>query len=184
MIPTKSFPKKEQKKVDRFVTLSLEASAQAVKDSGLDLEGDELLRARSGALIGVGIGGLPLIEHYADLCRTKGFSRLSPFFIPAVISNMASGHITIKYGLRGPNFSVTSACASGAHSIGEAGQYIQDGRCDMMIAGGCESAITPLAISGFSSMKALSTRNSDPRSASRPLTGTGMGLSSVREPVQ
>ena len=116
----------------------------------------------------MGIGGLPLIEKYTNICTNKGPSRVSPFFIPAVITNMASGHITIKYGIRGPNFSVTSACASGAHSIGEAAKYIRSGHCDMMVAGGCEAAITPLAIAGFSSMKALSTRNSDPKGASRP----------------
>ena len=159
---------KELKKMDRFIQFSLEATRQALEDSGLDLEEDELLRSRSGAIIGVGIGGLPLIEKTSQTCTQKGPSRVSPFFIPAVISNMASGHITIKYGLKGPNYSVTSACASGAHSIGEAAQYIRSGRCDMMVAGGCEAAITPLAIAGFSSMKALSTRNSDPIRASRP----------------
>ena len=165
---SKILDKKDQKKMDRFIMLSLEATRQAIEDSNLDLENNELLRARSGAIIGVGIGGLPLIEKYTDICTNKGPSRVSPFFIPAVITNMASGHITIKYGLRGPNFSVTSACASGAHSIGEAARYIRDGQCDMMVAGGCEAAITPLAVAGFSSMKALSTRNSDPKGASRP----------------
>ncbi len=166
--PNKVLEKKDQKKMDRFIMLSMEATRQAIEDSHLDLENNELLRARSGVIIGVGIGGLPLIEKYTDICMNKGPSRVSPFFIPAVITNMASGHITIKYGLRGPNFSVTSACASGAHSIGEAARYIRDGHCDMMVAGGCESSITPLAIAGFSSMKALSTRNSDPQGASRP----------------
>lgn len=166
--PSSIIEKKEQKKMDRFIMLSLEATRQALEDSGLDLEGNELLRARSGALIGVGIGGLPDIEKQAKTLIDRGPSRISPFFIPAVITNMASGHITIKYGLRGPNFSVTSACASGAHSVGEAAHYIREGHCDMMIAGGCEAAITPLAIAGFGSMKALSTRNSQPELASRP----------------
>lgn len=160
--------KKEQKKMDRFIMLSLEATRQALEDADIDLESDELLKARSGALIGVGIGGLPDIERQAKILTERGPGRISPFFIPAVITNMASGHITIKHGLRGPNFSVTSACASGAHSVGEAAQYIRDGHCDMMIAGGCESAITPLAIAGFGAMKALSTRNSQPELASRP----------------
>ncbi len=160
--------KKEQKKMDLFIQYSLESTRQAIEDSGLEFEGQELLQARSGALIGVGIGGLPDIEKTAGTLAERGPSRVSPFFIPAVITNMASGHITIKYGLRGPNFSVTSACASGAHSIGEAAQYIRDGFCDVMIAGGTEAAITPLAIAGFGSMKALSTRNSQPELASRP----------------
>lgn len=166
--PLSIIDKKEIKKMDRFIVFSMEATRQALEDSGLEIESDELLKARSGALIGVGIGGLPDIERQAAILREKGPSRISPFFIPAVITNMASGHITIKYGLRGPNFSVTSACASGAHSIGEAAQYIRDGHCDMMVAGGCEAAVTPLAIAGFGSMKALSTRNDQPELASRP----------------
>jgi 3-oxoacyl-[acyl-carrier-protein] synthase II len=166
--PDNVIEKKEQKKMDRFIQFSLESTRQAIEDSGLDFSNNEILKARSGALIGVGIGGLPDIERQAHILRDRGPSRISPFFIPAVITNMASGHITIKYGLRGPNFSVTSACASGAHSVGEAAQYIRDGFCDVMVAGGCESAITPLAIAGFGSMKALSTRNSDPERASRP----------------
>jgi 3-oxoacyl-[acyl-carrier-protein] synthase II len=166
--PDTVIEKKEQKKMDRFIHLSLEATRQALEDSGLDLANNELLKARSGSLIGVGIGGLPIIEQQSKLYQDRGPSRISPFFIPAVITNMASGHITIKYGLRGPNFSVTSACASGAHSLGEAAQYIRDGHCDMMITGGTEAAITPLAVAGFASMKALSTRNGDPVSASRP----------------
>ncbi len=166
--PSTVIEKKEQKKMDRFIMLSLESTRQALEDSGIELEGNELLQARTGALIGVGIGGLPDIEKQANVLRDKGPSRISPFFIPAVITNMASGHITIKYGLRGPNFSVTSACASGAHSIGEAAQYIRDGHCDVMVAGGCEAAVTPMAIAGFGSMKALSTRNDNPELASRP----------------
>lgn len=166
--PSSIIEKKEQKKMDRFIMLSLESTRQALEDSGLEFDGNELLQARTGALIGVGIGGLPDIEKQAKILQTKGPSRISPFFIPAVITNMASGHITIKYGLRGPNFSVTSACASGAHSIGEATQYIRDGHCDVMVAGGCEAAVTPMAIAGFGSMKALSTRNDQPELASRP----------------
>ncbi|MEM7647294.1 MAG: beta-ketoacyl synthase N-terminal-like domain-containing protein, partial [Pseudomonadota bacterium] len=118
--PNTIVEKKDQKKMDRFIMFSLESTRQALEDSGLDLETNELLKARSGALIGVGIGGLPDIEKQAKIYQDRGPSRISPFFIPAVITNMASGHITIKYGLRGPNFSVTSACASGAHSVGEA----------------------------------------------------------------
>lgn len=166
--PDQLIDKKEQKKMDRFIMFCMEATRQALEDSGLELENNELLKARSGAIIGVGIGGLPIIEQQAKVYQDRGPTRITPFFIPAVITNMASGHISIKYGLRGPNFSVTSACASGAHSIGEAAQYIRDGHCDMMVAGGCEAAITPLALAGFASMKALSTRNSQPEAASRP----------------
>ena len=166
--PESIVDKKDLKKMDRFIIFSLEATRQAIEDAGLDFANNELLQARTGALLGVGIGGLPIIEEQARIYREKGPRRISPFFIPAVITNMAAGHITIKYGLRGPNFSVTSACASGAHSIGEAAQYIRDGQADVMVAGGCESAITPLAIGGFASMKALSTRNSSPETASRP----------------
>jgi 3-oxoacyl-[acyl-carrier-protein] synthase II len=160
--------KKEMKKMDRFILLSLEATRQAIEDAGVNFHDNELLQARTGALVGVGIGGLPMIEEQTQILISKGPRRISPFFIPAVITNMASGHITIRYGLRGPNFSVTSACATGAHSIGEAAHYIRDGHCDMMIAGGCEAAITPLAIGGFASMKAMSTRNTQPEQASRP----------------
>lgn len=166
--PTTVIEKKDQKKMDLFIQYSLEATRQAVEDSGLEFQGNELLQARTGALIGVGIGGLPDIEKQSKTLTERGPSRISPFFIPAVITNMASGHITIRYGLRGPNYSVTSACASGAHSIGEAAKYIRDGHCDVMVAGGTEAAITPLAIAGFASMKALSTRNSQPELASRP----------------
>ncbi len=166
--PDTVIEKKEQKKMDRFIMFSLEATRQALEDSGLEYENNELLKARTGSLIGVGIGGLADIERQAKIYLERGPSRISPFFIPAVITNMASGQITIKYGFRGPNFSVTSACASGAHSVGEAAQYIRDGFCDVMVAGGCEAAITPLAVAGFGSMKALSTRNSNPALASRP----------------
>ncbi len=166
--PDTVIEKKEQKKMDRFIMFSLEATRQALEDSGLDFTNNEILKARTGSLIGVGIGGLADIERQAKIYLERGPSRISPFFIPAVITNMASGHITIKYGLRGPNFSVTSACASGAHSVGEAAQYIRDGYCDVMVAGGCEAAITPLAVAGFGSMKALSTRNAHPQIASRP----------------
>lgn len=160
--------KKDVKKMDRFIPLALESTRQAIEDSGLDFETNELLRARTGALVGVGLGGLPIIEDQVKIYLEKGPKRISPFFIPAVISNMASGQITIKYGLRGPNFCVTSACSSGAHAIGESVRYIRDGLCDVMISGGAESTVTPLAVAGFASMKALSTRNENPELASRP----------------
>ncbi len=166
--PSVVIEKKEQKKMDRFTQFAMYAAQQAITDSGLDFSANEILRARTGAMVGVGIGGLPSIEEQCIVLAAKGPSRITPFFIPLVITNMASGHISIRYGLRGPNFSVTSACASGVHSVGEAAKYIQDGTCDVMISGGVEAAVTPLAIAGFSSMRALSARNEEPTKASRP----------------
>lgn len=166
--PNTVIEKKEQKKMDRFIQFALYGTQKAIEDSGLNFPDNELLRARTGAMVGVGMGGLPVIEAQSEIYVSRGPDRISPFFIPAVITNMASGHISIKHGLRGPNFAVTSACASGVHSIGEAAKYIQDGTCDVMIAGGVEAAVTPLAIAGFSAMKALSERNEEPEKASRP----------------
>lgn len=164
--PAPYIDKKEQKKMDRFIQLSLAASAQAIADSGLQF--DEQLGARTGCLFGVGIGGLPGIEDTHSTLMNRGPSRISPFFIPMVITNLASGQISIKYGLRGPNFAVTSACASGAHAIGESAGYIRDGKADVMITGGSEAVVCDLALGGFAAMKALSTRNDDPKKASRP----------------
>lgn len=166
--PSVVIEKKEQKKMDRFIQFSIFATSKAIADSGLDFEKDELLRARTGVIVGVGIGGLPAIESQVETYLNRGPDRISPFFIPSVITNMASGHISIRWGLRGPNFSVTSACATGVHSLGEAAKYIHSGHCDVMIAGGSEAAVTPLAIAGFSSMHALSERNDEPKKASRP----------------
>ncbi len=166
--PSVVIEKKEQKKMDRFTQFAMYAAQQAIVDSGLDFSANEVLRARTGAMVGVGIGGLPTIEDQCAVLASRGPTRITPFFIPLVITNMASGHISIRYGLRGPNFSVTSACASGVHSVGEAAKYIQDGTCDVMISGGVEAAVTPLAIAGFSSMRALSARNEEPTKASRP----------------
>lgn len=158
--------KKEQKKMDRFIQLSLAAAEMAIHDSGITL--DEKTKDRTGTIVGVGIGGLTSIESQHQTMLERGPSRVSPFFIPMVITNLAAGQISIKYGLRGPNYSVTSACASGAHSIGEATNYIRQGLCDVMLAGGSEAVVCGMAIGGFSSMRALSTRNEQPRMASRP----------------
>ena len=158
--------KKEQKKMDRFIHLAVACADMAVKDSGITFT--EELGDRTGAIVGVGIGGLGGIELAEKTYIERGPSRISPFFIPQVITNMAAGQITIKHGLRGPNYSVTSACASGAHSIGEATNFIRRGLCDVMLAGGSEAAVTPLSIAGFSAMKALSTRNEQFKMASRP----------------
>lgn len=164
--PSPYIEKKEQKKMDRFVQFSMAAADMALKDSGLELT--DALKERAGAIVGVGIGGLPGIETQHKILLERGPSRVSPFFIPMVIANMASGQISIKHGLKGPNYSVTSACATGAHSIGEATKYIRDGQMDVMVAGGAEAAVCPLAIGGFAAMKALSTRNEQPKMASRP----------------
>jgi len=158
--------KKEQKKMDRFIHLSLAATKAAIEDSKLEFS-DEL-KTRTGALIGVGMGGLPYIEVQTKILFDRGPSRLSPFFIPSVITNMASGQVTMVHGFKGPNYAISSACASGAHAIGEATGFIRDGVCDVMIAGGAESVVTPMAIGGFNAMRALSTRNDNPHAASRP----------------
>lgn len=158
--------KKDQKKMDRFIQLSLASTDEALKDSGIVI--NETNSQRVGCVLGVGMGGLPYIEKQHQTLLNRGPGRVSPFFIPSTISNLASGQIAIKYGTQGPNYAVTSACASGAHSIGEAAKYIRNGDCDIMIAGGSESAICSMSIAGFSSMKALSTRNDSPTTASRP----------------
>jgi 3-oxoacyl-[acyl-carrier-protein] synthase II len=158
--------KKEQKKMDRFLHFSMAATAQAIQDSGLTFT-DEL-KERTGVFIGCGIGGLPAVEETHKTVLEKGPGRISPFFIPQVIINMAAGHVSIAYGLKGPNLSIVSACATGCHSIGEAVNYIRQGTCDAMIAGGTESAVCVLGVGGFAAMKALSTRNDNPEAASRP----------------
>ncbi|MES2963160.1 MAG: beta-ketoacyl synthase N-terminal-like domain-containing protein, partial [Bdellovibrionota bacterium] len=158
--------KKEQKKMDRFIHFAMACADMAMKDSGLTLS--EELKDRAGCFIGNGIGGLGGIEAMHTTLKDRGPSRISPFFIPQVIANMAAGQVSIKHGLRGANYCVTSACASGAHAIGEATTYIRRGHCDVMLAGGTEATVTPLAIGGFAAMKALSTRNEQPKMASRP----------------
>lgn len=164
--PTPYIEKKEQKKMDRFIHFSQACADMAIKDSGLVI--DERLAPRAGSIVGVGIGGLNAIENQHKVLMERGPSRITPFFIPMVITNMAAGQISIKYGLKGPNYSVTSACASGAHSIGEAANFIRKGLCDVMVAGGAEAAVCPMAVGGFAAMKALSTRNEQPTMASRP----------------
>lgn len=158
--------KKEIKKMDLFIQYALGAAELAMEDSGLQVteENAEMV----GVLVGAGLGGLPAIEKYHSTLLESGYKRISPFFIPMLIINLAPGHISIRYGAKGPNVSSVSACATGTHSIGDAFRMIQRGDADAMIAGGTESTITPLGISGFNVMKALSTRNDDPTAASRP----------------
>lgn len=158
--------KKEQKKMDAFIHFSLAASKMAVEMAKLELT--EEVKNQAGVIIGVGIGGLQNIEETSLKMKEKGPGRISPFFIPSVITNLAAGQVSIALGLKGPNYSVTSACASGVHSIGDAVRYIRDGATEVMLAGGAESTVCRLAIGGFAAMRALSTRNDAPEKASRP----------------
>lgn len=158
--------KKEQKKMDLFIQYSLAAAKMAFDQSGLQITEEN--SERTAVFIGSGLGGLPLIEEQHTKLIEKGPSRVSPFFIPACIANLAPGWVSMQYGIRGPNFTITSACASGVHSIGEAFNYIRFGLVDQVVAGGSESTVSPMAIAGFSNMRALSTRNDSPAEASRP----------------
>jgi 3-oxoacyl-[acyl-carrier-protein] synthase II len=164
--PLNYMDKKEARKVDRFVQFSFIASDEAMKMSGLQITPENAEGV--GVAIGSGIGGLNMIEDVFKTLLERGPSRVTPFFIPGIIINMASGLVSIKYGAKGPNFATVSACATSAHSIGMSLRTIQYGDADVMICGGAEAAITPLAIAGFSAMRALSTRNDDPKTACRP----------------
>lgn len=164
--PDAVIPKKEIKKMDRFIQLAMVAGAEALKDSGYEI--NDINRKQVGCFIGVGIGGLPMIASQHTTLMERGPGRISPFFIPMVIANMAAGYFSIQFGTQGPSYCTTSACSSGSHAIGEAASYIRRGLADVMIAGGAESSVTPMAIAGFENMKALSTRNDNPKQASRP----------------
>ncbi len=164
--PEDFIDKKEIKKMDLFIQYALGAADLALKDSGLQINDENAERV--GVLVGAGLGGLPTIEKYHQAMQEGGYRKISPFFIPMLIINLAPGHISIRYGAKGPNLSSVSACATGTHSIGDAYHMIRRGDADAMIAGGSESTITPLGIAGFNVMKALSTRNEDPAAASRP----------------
>jgi 3-oxoacyl-[acyl-carrier-protein] synthase II len=158
--------RKEAKRMDRFVQFAVVASHEALKNSGLDpaIVGAE----RIGVIIGSGIGGMETFETQHSALLEKGPGRVSPFFIPMMISDMAAGQVSIQFGLKGPNFATVSACASGAHAIGEALRLLRAGDADVIIAGGAEATITPMAVAGFNSARALSLRNDDPQRASRP----------------
>lgn len=161
-------PSKDRKKMDAFILFALAAATQAVEDSGWKPENEED-RERTGVMIGSGIGGLPSIAEGALTIHEKGPRRLSPFFIPAALINLASGHVSIKYGFRGPNHAVVTACATGAHAIGDAARMIQLDDADVMVAGGTEAAVCRLGLAGFASARALSTNfNDTPEKASRP----------------
>ncbi|HEY6867974.1 MAG TPA: beta-ketoacyl-ACP synthase II [Candidatus Eisenbacteria bacterium] len=158
--------RKDAKRMDRFTQFAVVASHEAMKRAGLDLDHEN--RDRVGVIMGSGIGGMETFESQHALLLERGPGRVSPFFIPMMISDMAAGQVSIQYGLRGPNFGTVSACASGAHAIGEALRLLRAGDADVMVAGGSEATITPMALAGFGSSRALSTRNDDPQRASRP----------------
>ena len=161
---------KEARHMDRFIHLGLAAACQAVADSGLPT-GDALaneMATRIGCNIGSGIGGLPMIEQMHSELVNRGPRRISPFFVPASIINMISGHVSIKFGFKGPNIAVVTACTTGLHAIGLSARMIEYGDCDVMVAGGAESCVSPLGVGGFAAARALSTRNEDPKTASRP----------------
>jgi 3-oxoacyl-[acyl-carrier-protein] synthase II len=158
--------KKDTKKMDLFIQYGMAAGIQAFEDSGLEINDDNA--SRVGVAVGSGIGGLGLIEENHEKYLNGGVRKLSPFFCPATILNMAAGHLSIKYGLRGPNISIVTACTTGVHNIGHAARMIAYGDADAMLAGGAEKASTALGIGGFAAARALSTRNEDPQAASRP----------------
>jgi 3-oxoacyl-[acyl-carrier-protein] synthase II len=158
--------RKDAKRMDRFVQFAVVASAEAIRNAGLDL--DHTDTSRVGVIIGSGIGGMETFEAQHKTLLERGPDRISPFFIPMIISDMAAGQVSIQFGLKGPNFCTVSACASGAHAIGEALRLIRAGDADVIVAGGSEATITPMALAGFGSARTLSTRNDDPQHASRP----------------
>lgn len=158
---------KDARRMDRFIHYGLAAGMQAVRDAGLDKEG-AADPERVGVAIGSGIGGLPLIEETKDEYIAGGVRKVSPFFVPGSIINMISGNLSIEYGFKGPNLAIVTACTTGTHSIGEAARIIEYGDADVMVAGGAESTVSPLGMGGFSAARALSTRNDDPTTASRP----------------
>ncbi|SDX10542.1 beta-ketoacyl-ACP synthase II [Thiocapsa roseopersicina] len=157
---------KEAKKMDKFIHYGMAAGCQAIADAGLEI--DDSNRRRIGVAIGSGIGGITGIENNYEAYRTKGPRRISPFFVPANIINMVAGNLSIKFGLKGPNYSIVSACSTATHNIGEAAIMIRHGYVDVMIAGGAEMATSPVGLGGFAAARALSTRNDAPEAASRP----------------
>lgn len=157
---------KEIKKMDRFIQFAIASTEMALNDSGLKITRSNAERV--GVIVGSGIGGLETIEHYHRVLLKKGPKKISPFFVPMLAINLASGQISMRFNAKGPNSAVATACATGSHSIGDAYKIIQRGDADVMIAGGAEAVITPLCISGFNAMRALSTRNDEPEKASRP----------------
>ncbi|MDR4464247.1 MAG: beta-ketoacyl-ACP synthase II [Nitrospira sp.] len=185
--PARFIEKKEIKKMDTFIHYAVGAAQLAVDDAGLKVKPEEATKV--GVYIGSGIGGLGSIEHYHDVLKEKGPGRVSPFFIPMTIINLASGQVAIRIGAKGPNSCAVTACATGNHCIGDAYRLIQRGDADVMVAGGAEAAVTPLGVAGFASAKALSFRNDEPTKASRPfdrdrdgfVLGEGAGVVVIEE---
>jgi 3-oxoacyl-[acyl-carrier-protein] synthase II len=185
--PERYIEPKEVKKMDRFMQMAVAASTMAMEDAGLAVTPENAERV--GVIIGSGMGGLPAIERYHKVVLERGPRRLTPFFIPMVIINLAAGHVSMLFGAKGPNSAAATACATGSHSIGDSFRLIQRGYADAMISGGAESCITPLGIGGFNAMKALSTRNDEPERASRPfdrdrdgfVMGEGAGIVVLEE---
>ena len=182
---------KEARTMDTFIHYGIAAADQAVRDAGLAVGDalDEEAATRIGVVIGSGIGGLPMIEETHTEYTNRGARRISPFFVPASIINMISGHVSMRFGFKGPNLAVVTACTTGLHSIGEAGRIIEYGDADVVVAGGAESTVSPLGVGGFAAMRALSTRNDDPAAASRPwdkdrdgfVLGEGAGVMVLEE---
>ncbi|MCT4594874.1 MAG: beta-ketoacyl-ACP synthase II [Anaeromicrobium sp.] len=185
--PLQFIDKKEAKRMDKFTQFGIAASKLAVKDAKLDL--DKVEKEKFGVIIGSGIGGIQTFEREFEKMSKKGPSRVSPFFIPMMITNIASGHISMALGAKGPNTTVVTACASSTNAVGDAFKAIQRNDADIMITGGTEASITPLSIAGFTNMKALSTRNDEPQKASRPfdkdrngfIMGEGAGMLVIEE---
>ncbi|MCL1143023.1 beta-ketoacyl-ACP synthase II [Shewanella gaetbuli] len=179
--------KKDARKMDLFIQYGMAAGIQAINDAGLDMSQER--PERVGTAVGAGMGGMPLIEQNHTALMNGGPRKVSPFFVPSTIINMISGHLSIMYGMTGPNFAVTTACTTGVHNIGFAARTIAYGDADVMIAGGAEDVTCPLAVAGFGSAKALSTRNDDPTAASRPwdkdrdgfVIGDGAGVMVMEE---
>jgi 3-oxoacyl-[acyl-carrier-protein] synthase II len=187
---TQYIPVKEARRMDIFIHYGMAAAMQAVKDAGIeDVTNSGIDADRIGVNIGSGIGGLPMIEKTDAVYHKKGPRKISPFFIPSTIINMIAGNLSIKYNFRGPNLAIVTACTTATHCIGSSARMIEYGDADLMVAGGAESCVTPLAIGGFASAKALSTRNDDPETASRPwdterdgfVLGEGAGILVLEE---
>lgn len=164
--PERHIPKRDVRSMDRFIHLAIGASDEVMADSGISAE--DPIRRRTGTMIGVGMGGLAYIENTTLLLAQKGPNKITPYFVPASISNLAPGHVSMKHRLQGTSYAITSACASGAHAIGEAFRTIARGELDACVTGGAEAVVTPLGVAGFAAMRALSKRNAEPARASRP----------------
>ncbi len=187
--PERYMEPKEARRADRFLQFAMATAAQAMEQAGLSEGFGDLPPGRAGVIIGSGIGGLPLLEAMHIKMLERGPDRVSPFFIPMFIADMAAGMVSMRYGAQGPNYATVSACASSAHALGLAFRSVRNDEADIMIAGGTESTVTPLCVAGFASMRAMSTRNEDPERASRPfdadrdgfVMGEGSGMLILEE---